>query len=416
MKRWIKVALPVLMLVGAVVAVVLMVAGRPAPERREPPETAMMVDTIAVEPTTRRFQVSSQGTVRARTRTSLVAEVSGRIVELSDNFVAGGFFEAGETLARIDPSDYETALLRARAELASAEARKADEQAQSDQARRDWERLHGTDREPGPLVLRLPQLQDAEAAVKAAEADVQRAERDLERTRIQLPYDGLVIERETDLGQFVSSGTTLGQAFAVDSAEVRLPLSNRDMAFLDLPRPGFRPEEPVRVQLSGSVSGRAAFWDAEIVRTEAVVEEATRLTHAVARIQDPYGIQSDRLDTPLPVGTFVNARIEGRPADGLIALPRRALRENNRLYIADADDRLAIREVDVVRTTPDQVYVSNSLERGDRVITTSVQTPIPGLNLRVRDTAPAVNAETDEPVLRVLPLESEDAGGEGEDS
>ncbi|MFW5926710.1 MAG: efflux RND transporter periplasmic adaptor subunit, partial [Wenzhouxiangella sp.] len=322
MKRWIKIALPVLMLVIAIVALVLLASNRSSPERREPPQAAMMVDAVVVEPTDQRFEVTSQGTVRPRTQTTLVAEVSGRIVELSDSFVAGGFFEAGEVLARIDPSDYESELLRAQADLASAQARLSDETARSRQARRDWEELHAGDgREPGPLVLRLPQVQEAEASVQAAEAAVRRAERNLERTRIRLPYDGLITRRETDLGQYVSPGTALGEAFAVDVAEVRLPLSDRNLAFVELPRPGFDPDEPVPVTLTGNVSGSVGSWQAEIVRTEAVVEEATRLTHAVARIEDPYALNGDSEDIPLPMGTFVNARIRGRSAAGLIELP-----------------------------------------------------------------------------------------------
>ncbi len=407
MKPWIKISLPLGLLAGSILVFIIMASGRPAPERREPPQAAMLVDTISAEASTQRFQVTSQGTVRPRTQTSLVAEVSGRIVELSDNFVAGGFFQAGEQLARIDPSDYESELLRSQADLASARARLADEQARSDQARRDWQRLRDSQGgEPGPLVLRIPQVQEAQASVQAAEAAVQRAERNLERTRIRLPYDGLVTERETDLGQYVNTGTTLGRAFAVDVAEVRLPLSDRDLAFLDLPRPGFVPDEPVPVTLSGTVSGRPGIWEADIVRTEAVVEEATRLTHAVARVEDPYGLTNQVLKTPLPMGTFVNARIQGRSAEGLIALPRVALREGGRVFIADADDKLAIREVDVVRSTPQQVYVTNNLEPGDRVITTAIQAPVPGLNLRIRQTdSPGDPAEEVQPLLRVLPVE-----------
>lgn len=413
MKRWIKIALPVLMLAVAITVLVLMASKRPAPDRREPPETAMVVDTIAVEPTDGHFEVTSQGTVRARTRTTLVAEVSGRIVSLSESFVAGGFFEAGEELARIDPSDYETELLRAQADLASAQARLADEQARSEQARRDWEELRRAEgREPGPLVLRLPQVQEARASVQAAEAAVQRAERNLERTRIRLPYDGLVTRREADLGQFVSPGTTLGETFAVDVAEVRLPLSDREMAFVDLPRPGFDPDEPVPVTLRGSVSGQTATWQAEIVRTEAVVEEATRLTHAVARIDDPYALYQDSRATPLPIGTFVNARIRGRSAAGLIKLPRIALRDDGRVFIADGDDKLAIRHVQVVRSTPESVYVSNNLHAGDRVITTAIQAPVPGLPLRVRTGEGQDPGE--EPRLRILPAEESVAAREDE--
>lgn len=384
MKRPIKFILPPALIILAIVVVVIAAMSREAPERRDPPQMAMLVDTIEATVSNGNFSVQTQGTVRPRTRTNMVAEVSGKIVSLSENFVAGGFFEAGEVLAEIDPSDYQTALLQAEAELASARARLSDEQARSDQARQDWERLQGSQRQPNELVLRLPQLADARAGVQAAEAAVMRARRNLERTRIRLPYDGLVTQRNVDLGQYVSPGGDLGEAFGVDLVEIRLSLSDRDMAFLDLPRPGYRPAEPAKVTITGVVGGRQGTWTGEIARTEAVVDENTRLTYAVVQVTDPYGLLEDTWDLPLQVGTFVNARIEGLSSSGLIALPRVALRQSDKVYIADEDDRLEIRQVEVIRSTPEKVYVRNSLQPGDRVVITAIQAPVPGLALRVR--------------------------------
>lgn len=391
MKVLLKIVLPsVLMIALAVAAVVMLARNRPAPPEREPTVTAMMVDVIEAESSVGHFSVEAQGTVQPRTETTIAAEVSGRLVDVADNFTAGGFFHAGETLAEIDPSDYEAALLQAEAELASAQSRLADESARSEQARLDWQRLHGSDREPGDLVLRLPQVAGAQAAVQAAEASVLRARRNLERTRIALPFDGLVRARQVDLGQFVTTGTPLAVVFAVDVAEVRLPLSDRDMAFLDLPAPGETvATEPVPVTLRGRVGGRSAAWEAQIVRTEGVVDEATRLVHAVAEIRDPYGLLEASRETPLAMGTFVEAEIRGRTSVGLIRLPRGALRDGNSIYLVDADNELEIRTVEVLRTTPESAYVRNSLKPGDRVITTAIQAPIPGLPLRVRGSSGA---------------------------
>ncbi len=389
MKAFFKIFLPsVLMIAAAIGVVVLLAQNRPEPPEREPMVSAMLVDVIEAETSTGYFSVSAQGTVRPRTETAVAAEVSGRLVRVADDFIAGGFVRAGETLAEIDPSDYEAALLQAQAELASARSRLADESARSDQARRDWQRLHGAEREPGELVLRLPQVAGAQASVQAAEAAVLRARRNLERTRISLPFDGLVRRRDVDLGQYVSTGSALGVVFAVDVAEVRLPLSDQDLAFLDLPSPGvLAAETPVPVTLTGRVRGQTARWDAHIVRTEGVVDEATRLVHAVAEIRDPYGLLGMQRPTPLPMGTFVQAEIRGLVSAGLIELPRAALRDGNRVYLANADDELEIRTVEVLRKTPQRAYVRNALQPGDLVITTAIQAPIPGLPLRVREAA-----------------------------
>lgn len=385
MKRWIKYSLPPALIAVSIAIVVVLAMNRPEPEKREPTLAAMLVDVTHVEPSQERFHVIAQGTVKPRTETTIVSEVAGQIVRQSDAFVAGGFFRAGEVLAEIDPSDYQAALLQAEAELASARSVLADEQARSDQARRDWQRLHGSEREPNDLVLRLPQLAGARAGVQAAEAAVLRARRNLERTRIRLPYDGMVRQRDVDIGQYVSTGTVLGVAFAVDVAEVRLPLSDRDLSFLDLPLPGQIAIDPPQVILSATINGEPGSWNAFLSRTEGVVDEESRLTYVVAEIRDPYGLLGEDRDRPLPMGTFVQAEISGRQASGLKILPRAALRDGNRVYLANGEDKLEIRDVEVVRTTPERVYVRNDLASGDRVITTAIQAPIPGLALRVRE-------------------------------
>lgn len=409
MKVLLKIVLPAfLMIFGSIAIVMLLASQRPPPQEREAAVTAMLVDVIIAQPSAGNFIVQSQGSVQPRTQTALASEVSGRIVRLGDSFTAGGFFRAGETLVEIDPSDYEAALLQARADLASAHSRLADEKARSDQARRDWQRLHGGDREPGDLVLRLPQVAGAQAAVLAAEAGVLRARRNLERTRISMPFDGMVRTRQVGLGQFVSTGTPLGVVFAVDVAEIRLSLSDQELAFLNLPEPGVAlADQGIPVRLSGSVAGRRGSWEARIVRTEGVVDENTRLVNAVAVVQDPYGLLGHPRELPLPIGTFVRADIQGRSSAGLIELPRAALRDNNTVFLANDRDELEVRSVELMRATTQRAYVRNALKAGDRVITTAIQAPIPGLPLRVREV-------TEEPAqLRILPAE-EGLAGSGE--
>lgn len=387
------------MILGSLVLVGVLFALRSSPETREPPQMAMIVDAIPAEITQERFQVSAQGTVRPRTETEVMAEVSGQITQLSDAFVAGGFFRAGEVLIEIDRSNYQTTLAQAEAELERLVANHRLAQQELER----FERLFGQHTvSESDLQQKQSEAAQAAATVKSQQATVRRARRDLERTRISLPYDGLVRRRTADLGQYVGSGTPLGVAFAVDIAEVRLPLSERDMAYIDLPRPGFSPEHNPEVMLEGEVSGKTGTWRAEIVRTEGVVDESTRLTYAVARITDPYGLLDSNSALPLPIGTFVNARIEGRSASGLVALPRAALREGDRVYIANGDEELEVRQVAVVRSTPETVFVANDLKEGDRVITSAIQAPIPGLALRIRELSPAGEEDSE---LRLLPAD-----------
>jgi RND family efflux transporter MFP subunit len=377
--------LPLTLIVGSVVVVMVLVAISKAksPERKPEGQQAILVQAIPAELRSLNFSVTSQGTVKPRTETILVPEVSGKIVTVSENFIAGGFFQAGDVLLQIDPSDYRTALKRAQANLASRKARLSEEVARSEQALKDWKNL-GRKGEPSELVLRKPQLADARANVQAAEADVQKAERDLQRTSITVPYDGLVRVKRVDIGQYVTPGTQLGTTFAIDSAEIRLPLSNSDLAYLDLPSATNRNDKPLpHVTLRAEKGASTGVWEASIIRTEGVVDEASRVVYAVAEVIDPYGVLGQSTQKELKAGTFVRAEITGLRADNVIQLPRYVLRADNTVLVSNSDNELEIRPVSVVRAEPKQVYLDGGIEAGELVVTTTMDAPIPGIKLKI---------------------------------
>lgn len=391
MSKFLRYSLPLGIFAIAIItfAVLLAIGRAQKPERKEEGRQAVLVEVIEAERRPVKFTVRSQGSVRPRTETTLVAEVSGKISSVSPDFVAGGFFRAGEVLLEIDPSDYQTALKRAEANLASQHARLADEQARSEQALRDWKNL-GRSGEPSDLMLRKPQLQDAVAGVGAAEADVEKARRDLQRTRISVPYDGLVREKLVDIGQYVNPGTQLGVTFAVDTAEIRLPLSADDVAYLDLPSAtdGGTREFP-EVTLSAEQAGETRSWQARIIRTEGVVDETSRVIYAAAQVVDPYGVLGQSRQDELKVGTFVSAEIKGRSAGNVVVLPRRALQSNNTVLVANEARELEIRSVTVVRAEPHWVYISRGVEDGELVVTTTLEAPIPGTKLSISGEQPS---------------------------
>jgi RND family efflux transporter MFP subunit len=382
-KKFFRFILPVSMIGLAIAAVVVMsiVAAGKRPPRQDTGQAAVLVEAVPARARSLNFVVESQGPVRPRTETTLVAEVSGRVVNVSPDFVAGGFFRKGEVLLEIDPSDYATAVKRAEAALASQRAQLADEQARSRQAIQDWKNL-GKSGEVPDLVARKPQLADAEANVLAAEADLDKARRDLQRTRITVPYDGLVRSKRVDVGQFVGAGTQLGVTFSVDTAEIRLPLSSTDVAFLNLPRATDTDlvDYPA-VSLQATVAGETKTWEARLIRTEGVVDETSRVLYAVAEVVDPYGLLGERTQDELRMGTFVRAAIEGRYIENAVILPRFVLRNDNTVLVANEERELEVREVTVARAEPDEVYLTGGVSDGELVITTTLDAPIPGTRL-----------------------------------
>ncbi len=388
MEKFFRLMLPLLLIVGSVLVVIALASWQKSKSADRKPDTnrAVLVETIEAEVVSLNFSIRSQGTVRPRTETTLVSEVSGKIVEVAPEFVAGGFFRSGQQLLQIDPSDYATALKRAEAALASRVAKLADETARSEQAMRDWKNM-GKEGQPSDLVLRKPQMADATANVSAAEADVQKARRDLERTSITLPYDGLVRQKAADIGQYVSPGARLGVTFAIDTAEVRLPLTHDDLNYLDLPseteaRDNDNPYPPVT--LSAATANGTRQWQARIIRTEGVVDETSRVIYAVAQVVDPYGVLGQSHQQELKIGTFVHAEIQGLPADNVVVLPRYVLRADNTILVANAASELEILPVRVLRAESRNVYLSGGIEGGTQVVITTLDAPVPGTRLTIR--------------------------------
>jgi RND family efflux transporter MFP subunit len=393
MRNFFRFILPVLIPVLAIVLVMVVSAVNKGkrPDKNDDTDQAMLVEVMPIESESLVFTVESQGTVKPRTETTLVAEVSGKVTSVSSNYVAGGFFRKGDILLQIDPSDYETAVKRAEANLAGREAQLAQEEARVEQAVRDWRNL-GRESTPSDLVLRKPQQAEAQANVDAAEADLQKAERDLYRTRIRVPYDGLVKEKAADIGQFVSPGTRLGVTFAIDSAEIRLPLASSDLMFLNLPSAtGSETTNLPTVILRASSGNITHEWTGRIIRTEGVVDERSRVIYAVAEVEDPYGVLGETRTTPLAVGTFVHGTIDGISGENLTVFPRHVLRSDNTVLVADSEKKLQVRSVGVVRSTPESVYIDSGIEAGDRVITTAIDAAIPGTEL-------AISGEEEPPV------------------
>lgn len=366
----------VLIVFVTVVLFAQMVVTRPKPEQKPTVISAPLVEVLELEAGPVHFSVDSQGTVQPLTETTLSAEVAGTIVSMSDAFVAGGHFAQGEVLLRIDPVNYQSALER-------AEATVSQRQIEFDGARKLREQGYRAEAE----------LLSAKAALAAANADLVRARRDLERTEIRVPYNGIVRERVAQLGDYVAPGARLGTVFATDLAEVRLPLPDAELAFVDLPlvNEGAAAAGPA-VSLTGHFHGRAARWDARIVRTEAVVDERNRMVFAVARIDDPYRMTGNsETQLPLPVGTFVTAEVDGITIENVVRIPRELVRGGNQIIFVDDELMLRFRTLDFLRTDADYVYVLAEQLEEMRVVTTTLEAPLNGMKVRAGNDLPAMD-------------------------
>lgn len=355
-------------LAGGAGLIFLMGSLRPKIEPKEVALAPPAVFFATAEQRSVTLDVTAQGEVKPRTDINLTAEVAGRIVKTSDAFVVGGAFNADDLLVKIEDADYRAAVAGAKARVAQAEEFLRREEAESDLARKDYEAL-GRDADPSELTLRMPQLAQARAAYAAAKADYTAAALDLERTEIRAPFKGRVRERSAGVGQFISPGAPIGRIFSTDVAEVRLPLTDGDLAklgitlaFVETPE-----DQGPAVTLSGVFAGEFHEWRARIARTDGAIDPSTRQISAIAVVEDPYGAGSDD-GAPLPMGLFVDARIEGKPIEDAVVLPRAALYGRDTVYVVKSDDTLDARTVTIVSADKDTITLAGGVADGERIV------------------------------------------------
>ena len=343
------------------------------PTAKKPVPTTVRI--VEVEPKSVRLMVNSQGSVMPSTESQLIPEVSGRVVWMSPNLVAGGYFTEGQLLVRVDDVDYRNSLERAQATLERAEA-------EEQHARYEYQRLESlaernlTSRSQLENSLRAQRV--AGANLRDARANYEQAQESLDRTQISAPFTGLVRSEAVDIGQFISRGSAIATLYASGQVEVRLPIADRQLAFLDLP-PTLRGELPEglrpKVTLTTEYAGQQLVWQGEIVRTEAEIDVSSRMVQLVARVPNIDG------QTPLTVGLFVNAKSEGLLAEDIVTLPRSALRNNGQVLVVDTDNKLQFRTIKQLRLYQDNVLVKSGLSRGERVCLSPLQTAIEGMTV-----------------------------------
>ena len=343
----------------------LVLVGKPATQPTELPEPRRpLVAVILAEPSDHSISVRTQGTVEPVRRVDLVAQVSGKVERVSDLFLDGRFFKAGDVLLELEKADYQFAIARAEAQEAAAAQRVAEERGRNLQAQREWRDL-GTS-EANDLFLRKPQLRAAEASLAAAKADVAAAKLALERTSVRAPFDGRLEKKLVDLGQFVAPGSVLAQIYATDRVEIHLPISNSQLALLELPLFETSVVDYPAVTLSTRFGGERWQWEGKIARVEASIDRDSRVTFAIAEVRDPFGGSESRRP-PLTPGLFVEASISGKPITASVELPATALRGDNTVLWVNENSRLERLAVELLRREQDRVWV-RGVEAGLQIV------------------------------------------------
>ena len=350
-----------------------LMATAPVLEPSSVEKLATTVRVVEIQPKSVQLKVNSQGSVMPSTESQLIPEVSGKVSWMSPNLVAGGYFDDQEILIRVDDTDYKTKLDRAQANLTRAEA---EQQHNEFEYRRMQSLVKRNLVSRSQLENSLRAYRVAEASLQDATANFNQAEKDLARTQIRAPFAGLVRSENVDIGQFVSRGSPIATIYAGNQAEVRLPVADRQLAFLNIPvsiRGEIPQEFQPEVTLTAQYAGQTLKWKGNIVRSEAEIDVSSRMVQLVARVE------STSNPVPLSIGLFVSAEIQGLAAKNVVVLPREALRNDNQVLVVDDENRLRFRKIETLRLYQDDLLVQAGLEAGERVCISPLQTAIEGM-------------------------------------
>lgn len=385
LRKILVISTPIFIIFLAIVLAVVLTKMRKKPEvvKRDTPTLAIMASEAVADNV--QLTVNVQGETRPRTEIDLVPEVAGKITYVSSKFLGGGLFAKGDTLYRIDQSDYQVAVVRAEAAVARAQQVLVREKAESEIASKDWEDL-GT----GPasdLTLRKPQMLEAMAGLQSAQADLDNAKIRLGRTAVRAPFNGRVREKFADLGQYVNPGSRLGRIFATDITEVRLALSDADLTRLDIPVAYVAKsrESAPDVLISGVIGGQLREWPAKIMRTDSTFDTQTRSLFAIAEVVDPYGKGVAEGGYPLAPGMYVDAAISGKSLENVIIIPRDGLRPENKVYVVNMDGVAESRSPVVLDANPQRAVLAGGIEPGELIILSPLEKSQINLKFKVLD-------------------------------
>ena len=374
---------PVIIIIAGLVISGLMITLKPVAIPDQFKFFSPFVETERISSSPINIIIKSQGLIIPQTESQIFSEIIGPVIYVSSNLYEGSSFKKGDILAQIDPTDYELDIKSAESILAAAKTKLSFEEAESNSAKEEWEKIGKG--EPSDLTLRVPQLKQVKSEVEAAQANLERLNRNLNRTIIRAPYDGLVRKKNIDVGTIVSPGYLLASVYATDYVEVKLPVPDEELAFLDIPLDGSQIgiNKQSKVRLNGSFGGKNISWEGSIVRMEAEIDSKSRMAILIGKVSDPYDLL--KYNIPLRVGQFVEAEIVGKKFDKIFMVPRELIKNKNQIFLVNPlDTTLDFRTVNIIRHVDDIAFIDKGLKNRDLICLTNLDIMYTGMKVQLK--------------------------------
>ncbi len=381
-----KFILPILVIVVGVVIMRMMILNRPAPEKKHRVNPGVLVQVVQPGSENRQIQVFATGTVQSVQEVEITPQISGKVVEVHPRLVTGGYINNGSLLFKIEDADYRLTVGKAQTVITQARSEITILESKAKVALGEWQRLHPSgQKKPNPLVVHEPQLETARAVLAAARTSLDQAKLDLARTEVYAPFDSLVRSEQLAIGQYVKAGNSVARLTATGAAEIIVPLPLEELQWLSVPRHDRQVEGAqalVRV-----TAGRILYeWQGEVSRSLGEIDARSRMARLVITVADPYRLRQQKPNTglDLSMGMFVDVILTGKQLANMVSLPRIALREQNTVWIMDAQGQLRIRKVSPLRFERDEVIIAEGLTGQERIVLTHLTGAAEGMKLRIQ--------------------------------
>ena len=323
-------------------------------------------------------QISSNGTTTPLTQTVLTAEVGGEVIYRSKKFAEGASVIEGEILAKIDDTDLQLQYKNALLQLANAEVQYSLQLAEAEVAKEAWDKIG--DGVASDLTLKKPQLKQAEAFLEVAKAQVSSAAKKLNKTEIIAPYAGRIQNVNIDLGTTIIPGQPVGAMYTSSEIEITLAVKDNDLQFLSIPMDGrkLNPSEQASVVIESFYKGKNQSWKGKLERVDGVIDPVTRMINLIAVFKNDF-IEIDKPN--LPIGLFVEAKIDGITLKNIFEIPINSISEDNEVYIVDKDNQLKLRELTILKKYSEFVIIKDGLKAGERLVTSKLSTASDGIKV-----------------------------------
>jgi len=395
------VIISIALIIGAVGINRVLVMTAPKASKNKPPRMATLVETRALKNSNETVVLELTGTVVPAEAVILSARVGGEIVSMSADFIDGGLLEKGAAILKIDPVDYRLARAETKSKLETARSAYKMELGRQDVAQREWELLKTNDatEQEKELALRIPQLGASKAALEAAEATFKKANLNLSRTQVSAPFNAIVLSRDVNIGsQATASSGRLASLAGTDAYWIKVSIAVDRLSWLDIPG------SEVKV-----LSSSGAVREGRVIKLLGNLEEKGRMARLLVEVKDPLCLLPENSDKkPLLIGEFIRAKVSGRVLENVYSIPRNALHDDRFIWIAQ-NDKLDIREIEVLWRDAQQVLVRDGLADGDQLIVSDMTTPIQGVDINTgkKDRKPRNTPNTRKPEIKPTPPEQD---------